>query len=58
MSLPIRLYTEASIAVGQEIWTWIADARPELEPRVVSEVLEAWADTIEREQGLFSRNLE
>ncbi|BGO97504.1 Phosphatidylinositol 4-kinase STT4 [Rhodotorula toruloides] len=58
VSLPVRLYTEASIAVGQEIWTWIADARPELEPRVVSEVLEAWADAIEREQGLFSRTLD
>ncbi|GEM09474.1 phosphatidylinositol 4-kinase [Rhodotorula toruloides] len=58
VSLPVRLYTEASIAVGQEIWTWMADARPELEPRVVSEVLEAWADTIEREHGLFSRNLD
>ncbi|BGP37895.1 Phosphatidylinositol 4-kinase stt4 [Rhodotorula kratochvilovae] len=58
VALPIRLFTEASIAVGQETWTWIADARPELESRVVAEVLEAWAGTIEKEQGLFCRTLD
>jgi phosphatidylinositol 4-kinase len=58
ITLPIRLFTEASIAIGQEVWTWLADARPELEPRVVAEVLEAWAGTVEKEQGLFSRILE
>jgi hypothetical protein len=58
VTLPIRLFTEASIAVGQEVWTWLADARPELEPRVVAEVLEAWAGTVEKEQGLFSTALE
>ncbi|GAA6029504.1 hypothetical protein JCM8097_003711 [Rhodosporidiobolus ruineniae] len=56
--LPIRLFTEASIAVGQEVWTWVADARPELEPRVVAEVLEAWAGAAEKEQGLFARTLD
>ncbi|GAA5911077.1 hypothetical protein JCM6882_006870 [Rhodosporidiobolus microsporus] len=58
VNLPIRLFTEASIAVGQEVWTWVADARPELEPRVVAEVLEAWGGAIEKEQGLFSRALD
>ncbi|BGP13672.1 hypothetical protein JCM10213_002240 [Rhodosporidiobolus nylandii] len=57
VSLPVRLFTEASIAVGQEVWTWVADARPELEPRIVAEVLEAWAGTVEHEQGLFSHSL-
>ena len=58
VALPVRLFTEASIAVGQETWTWIADARPELEARVVAEVLEAWAGTAESEQGLFCKKLE
>ncbi|GAA6004788.1 hypothetical protein JCM10207_001014 [Rhodosporidiobolus poonsookiae] len=58
VSLPIRLFTEASIAVGQEVWTWVTDARPELEPRVVTEVLEAWAGAIEKDQGLFARTLD
>ncbi|GAA5822607.1 hypothetical protein JCM11251_004314 [Rhodosporidiobolus azoricus] len=58
VNLPIRLFTEASVAVGQEVWTWVADARPELEPRVVAEVLEAWTGAIEKEQGLFNRALD
>ncbi|KPV75835.1 uncharacterized protein RHOBADRAFT_2987, partial [Rhodotorula graminis WP1] len=58
VALPVRLFTEASIAVGQETWTWIADARPELEARVVAEVLEAWAGTIESQQGLFCKKLD
>ncbi|GAA5845618.1 hypothetical protein JCM9279_006050 [Rhodotorula babjevae] len=58
VALPIRLFTEASIAVGQETWTWIADARPELEARVVAEVLEAWAGTAESQQGLFCKKLD
>ncbi|GAA6057472.1 hypothetical protein JCM3770_000778 [Rhodotorula araucariae] len=58
VALPVRLFTEASIAVGQETWTWIADARPELESRVVAEVLEAWVGTIEKDQGLFCKTLD
>ncbi|GAA5990506.1 hypothetical protein JCM11641_007742 [Rhodosporidiobolus odoratus] len=57
-SLPIRLFTEASIAAGQEVWTWIADSRPELEVRMVAEVLEGWERCVETEQGLFSRALD
>ncbi|GAA5895284.1 hypothetical protein JCM5296_002030 [Sporobolomyces johnsonii] len=58
VSLPVRIYTEASVHVAQEVWTWVADMRPELEPRLVAGVLEAWAGTIDREQGLFSRSLD
>ncbi|GAA5861639.1 hypothetical protein JCM8547_000691 [Rhodosporidiobolus lusitaniae] len=55
VALPVRLFTEASVAVGQEVWTWVADARPELEGRVVGEVVEAWKACGEKGQGLFSR---
>lgn len=56
--LPTRIYTEASLDMGQEVWTWIANARPDIEPRVVALVLEAWSATLDRHQGLFSRSLE
>lgn len=55
--LPARIYTEAALDIGQEIWTWIADARPDLEPRVVSLVLEAWSAMLHRRQGLFNQSL-
>ncbi|GAA5868294.1 hypothetical protein JCM3774_000996 [Rhodotorula dairenensis] len=56
--LPARIYTEAALDIAQEIWTWIADARPDLEPRVVSLVLEAWAGMLHRRQGLFNQTLD
>lgn len=54
VSLPVRIYTEASIDIAQDVWTWVIDSRMELESRLVAEVVEAWSSTIERGQGLFS----
>ncbi|GAA5933147.1 1-phosphatidylinositol 4-kinase STT4 [Sporobolomyces koalae] len=58
VSLPVRIYTEASINAAQDVWTWIVDSRSELEGRLIAEVVEAWSKTIEAEQGLFSRSLD
>ena len=58
VSLPIRIYTEASINIAQDVWTWIADSRGELESRLIAEIVEAWSATVEKGQGLFSRALE
>lgn len=55
--LPVRIYTEAALDIGQEVWTWIADARPDLEPRVVSLVLEAWSEALNRRHGLSNQTL-
>ncbi len=54
VALPVRILTEATVAVGQEVWTWVADARPELESRLMVELSEGWLKTIEHKQGLFS----
>ncbi|GAA5990191.1 hypothetical protein JCM5350_001078, partial [Sporobolomyces pararoseus] len=58
VSLPIRIYTEASINIAQDVWTWIADSRGELESRLIAEIVEAWSSTVEKGQGLFSRALD
>lgn len=58
VSLPVRIYTEASINIAQDVWTWVTDARSDLEGRLVAEVVEAWSASIEKEHGLFSRSLE
>ncbi|GAA6062176.1 hypothetical protein JCM10212_005131 [Sporobolomyces blumeae] len=58
VSLPVRIFTEASIHVAQEVWTWVANARSELESRIVAEVVEVWSACLENEQGLFSRALD
>ncbi|GAA5841119.1 hypothetical protein JCM5353_003658 [Sporobolomyces roseus] len=58
VSLPVRIYTEASINIAQDVWTWVTDARSDLEGRLVAEVVEAWSASIEKEHGLFSRSLD
>lgn len=57
MSLPVRMFTEASTSLAQEVWTWIADSRPELESRLMIEVVQAWTTTIANRQGLFSQEV-
>lgn len=50
----MRLFTEGVIVLAQDVWTWIADARPELESRLMVEVAEAWSATVSNKQGMFS----
>lgn len=50
----MRIFTEGAIILAQDVWTWIADARPELESRLMIEVAEAWSATVTSKQGLFS----
>jgi len=57
VALPVRILTEATATIGQEVWTWVADARPELESGLMVELSEAWLKTIEHKQGLFSTAL-
>lgn len=48
------MFTESAVALAQEVWTWVADARPELESRLMVEVAEAWSSTVLDRRGLFS----
>lgn len=54
VALPIRIFNDGAVALAQEVWTWIADARPDLESRLMVEVTEAWSRTVRLKQGLFS----
>ncbi|ORY78396.1 hypothetical protein BCR35DRAFT_304996 [Leucosporidium creatinivorum] len=54
VALPVRIFTESAIALAQDVWTWIVDARPELESRLMAEIAEAWSSTVLDRRGLFS----
>ncbi|KAK4703422.1 phosphatidylinositol 4-kinase A, partial [Phenoliferia sp. Uapishka_3] len=54
VTIPVAIFIEDTVSLGQEVWTWLADARPELEGRLMVEVAESWAQTIQKKQGLFS----
>ncbi|KAK4048808.1 phosphatidylinositol-4- kinase [Microbotryomycetes sp. JL201] len=54
VSLPVRIFTEGAMSLAVEVWTWIAEDRPELEARLMIEAVQAWTGTIHARQGLFS----
>lgn len=58
VALPVRIFTEGALALAVEVWTWVAEDRPELEGRLMIEVVQAWTGTIQARQGLFSTTIE
>ena len=52
--VPAKIFTAQVAAIGEEVWSWIVDARPDLESRLMVEITAAWARTIRSKQGLFS----
>ncbi|CAH7669300.1 hypothetical protein PPACK8108_LOCUS3895 [Phakopsora pachyrhizi] len=54
ISIPIRSFTPFSCSLGLELWTWLIDAKPEVEIKLVTEVLNMWDWTLRRRKGLFS----
>lgn len=57
VSIPVKILSEGAVAIGLEVWSWVIDARPQLEPRIMTEVAEAWYHTVQLKQGLFSASL-
>ncbi|MBW0462794.1 hypothetical protein O181_002509 [Austropuccinia psidii MF-1] len=58
VSLPVRMFTSLSISVGLEVWTWLIDVKPEVEVKLMAEVMNMWEWTLRRRKGLFSNNLD
>ena len=52
--LPVQVFTPASAAIAVEVWTWVADRRPDLEVRIMIETTTAWTWTVRARKGLFS----
>lgn len=55
--IPIRVFTPAALAHGQEVWTWLVDSRPEVEAKLMTDVITMWGWTIRRRRGLFSTHM-
>ncbi|PLW12578.1 hypothetical protein PCASD_16853 [Puccinia coronata f. sp. avenae] len=58
VSLPIRLFTPMSVSLGLEVWTWLIDVKPEVEIKLITEVMTMWNWTHRRRKGLFSNALD
>lgn len=58
VSLPIRMFTPMSVSLGLEVWTWLIDVKPEVEVKLITEVMTMWNWTHRRRKGLFSSSLD
>ncbi|EFP83486.2 phosphatidylinositol-4- kinase [Puccinia graminis f. sp. tritici] len=58
VSLPIRMFTPLSVSLGLEVWTWLIDVKPEVETKLITEVMTMWNWTHRRRKGLFSNSLD
>lgn len=57
VTLPFVAFTPSSIAAGIEAWTWLIGERPDLEISLMTDISEAWAETIKLRKGLFSTSM-
>lgn len=57
VTLPFVAFTPSSIAAGIEAWTWLIGERPDLEISLMTDISEAWAETIKLRKGLFSPSM-
>ena len=58
VSIPVQIFTAASVTSGLEAWSWIVDQRPALEYKIMTEIHVAVGWTMRRRIGLFSDTLQ
>ncbi|CAG9559156.1 unnamed protein product [Danaus chrysippus] len=51
----VDIFTEDAVTTAVECWQWLNTSRPDLELRLLQEVLAAWQCTVDRKMGLFSK---
>ena len=51
---PALLFTESSLQIGVNIWSWFITARAEMSSQLMTEISEAWNWTILQRMGLFT----
>ncbi|KAI8097412.1 uncharacterized protein BX664DRAFT_326316 [Halteromyces radiatus] len=52
--IPVLLFTPESLELGTSVWTWILVERPEIENRLMVEMLGMWSWAQRHRKGLFS----
>lgn len=51
---PIKIFTPLALRVGTTAWSWIVASRPEVDLRLMTEIVSAWDWSIRAEVGLFN----
>ncbi|CAL5867762.1 uncharacterized protein PFLUO_LOCUS1982 [Penicillium psychrofluorescens] len=53
VALPFQIFTKDAIKLGVSLWLGVIHENPSTEPRILTEVIEAWERSIQRQKGLF-----
>ncbi|ERF71300.1 hypothetical protein EPUS_03454 [Endocarpon pusillum Z07020] len=54
VNIPFQAFTKASIKLGISLWLGVIHENPRMEPRILTEIAQAWERTIDRKVGIFS----
>lgn len=54
VTIPFEIFSKDSIKLGISLWLGVIHENPRMEPRILTEVAQAWERTIDRKVGIFS----
>lgn len=54
VTVPVQLFTPESLLIGTDIWNWLLIERPDMEKRLMVEMLSMWGWAQRHRKGLFS----
>lgn len=54
VNIPFQIFTKDSIKLGISLWLGVIHENPRMEPRILTEIAQAWERTIDRKIGIFS----
>ncbi|GAA96782.1 uncharacterized protein L969DRAFT_97129 [Mixia osmundae IAM 14324] len=55
--IPMHVFSPLALRSGVEVWSWLVDAKPELEVKIMTELTAEWSWTMRRRRGLFSSSM-
>ncbi|KAI8079556.1 uncharacterized protein B0P05DRAFT_541070 [Gilbertella persicaria] len=55
--IPVHIFTPESLEIGTDVWNWILIERPDMEKRMMVEILNMWSWAQRYRKGLFSPKL-
>lgn len=55
--IPVHIFTPESLEIGTDVWNWVLVERPDIEKRLMVEILNMWIWAQRYRKGLFSPKL-
>ncbi|CAO3618813.1 unnamed protein product [Mucor hiemalis] len=52
--IPVHIFTPESLEIGTDVWNWVLVERPDIEKRLMVEILNMWSWAQRYRKGLFS----